>query len=199
MKRQHSVSWATLVRHIIVIALGCLASVGTAHGQADDIFLCIAGVPGSSTDEEFAGCSNVFKYSQAVEVQISPARGAGGGAGRVTGCGEAVVIKPIDAASPVLFISTLTVRLFPSATVHFRTNGESPREYLTFELRNVFVKGIANEESSNGADASQLPRGMETLTLPGERVLYTFIPEGADGGASVPIQGAYDCRANKSL
>lgn len=190
MKRQHSV-W-----HIMVIALGCLASVGTAHGQAD-IFLCIAGVQGGSTDEQFSGCSNVFKYSQAVEVQITP--GGGGPSGSIAGCGRAVVIKQIDAASPVLFIRALTNTLFSSATVHFRTKEESPREFLTFELQEVIVQSIENSESSNGADGSQLPSGMETLTLLGERVFFTFIPQRTDGTAGAPIRGAYDCEENRRL
>jgi type VI protein secretion system component Hcp len=199
VKRQQSISWLTLVRHIIVIAVGCFASIGAAHGQSD-IFLCIAGVRGSSTDQQFAGCSNVFNYSQAVKIPITPeGEGPGGPSGRVVGCGRAVIIKQIDAASPVLFIRALTGTRIERATVHFRTRGEDPREFLTFELQDVFVRSIENSESSNGAGGLQLPSGMETLTLVGVRVFFTFTPQNADGTAGAPIQGAYDCAANRIL
>ncbi|MBA2492796.1 MAG: type VI secretion system tube protein Hcp [Gammaproteobacteria bacterium] len=99
------------------------------------MFLCIDGVQGGSTDAQFAGCSNLVGYSQTVENSTDPNAGGGGAGGRPIGCGEAVVVKQIDNASPILFTRVLTGVHAPSAIVHFRTQGENPVEFLTISCK----------------------------------------------------------------
>jgi hypothetical protein len=63
-----------------------LAGPWTAAAQSD-VFMCVDGITGSSTDEQFAGCSEIFGVSYSVGVEGGePPAGGGGGAARPT-CG----------------------------------------------------------------------------------------------------------------
>jgi type VI secretion system secreted protein Hcp len=197
MASLHNVAYWAATRSFVVM----LAYLGAAFPvlAESDKFLCIEGIQGSSTDAQFQGCSNVFGYSQAVEVQRS---GSGGGAGapKPIGCGEAIVIKEIDAASPVLFLRVLTGFLSGTATVHFRTQGDNPVEFLTIRLQNVSIDGIENSEFSEGVGPpSQLPITMESIKLSAGQVFITFTPVGSDGSLGTPVEAGYDCVADSRL
>jgi type VI protein secretion system component Hcp len=182
------------VIRMLVILLAFLAAIYPAHAESDK-FLCLEGIQGSSTDAQFPGCSNVFGYSQAVEVQRTDSATP-----KPIGCGDAVVIKEIDAASPVLFLRVLTGFPLATATVHFRAQGDNPVEFLTIRLENVSIDGIENSEFSEGiGPPSQLPITMESIKLSAAQVFISFTPVRADGSLGIPVEAAYDCAANRRL
>lgn len=195
MKSQGDIRWVILARRITFI-VACFVAA-PAHAESDK-FLCIQGLQGSSTDTQFSGCSDVFGYSQAIETP-SGAGGGGGATGRVVGCGQAVVVKQIDAMSPVLFLKALQNARLSSAIVHFRTQGETPLEFLTIKLQDVQINGIANSEFSAGTGQSQLPISMESIKMSAGQVFFTFTPQRADGSPDQPIEAAYDCVRNRPL
>lgn len=197
MKPQRKISWLTLIG-AMASGFGGVAAIDPAHAQSD-MFLCIDGVQGSSTDAQFAGCSNLVGYSQAVEVRPSGNAGGGGGAPKPLGCGEAVVVKQIDNASPILFTRVLLGIHTPSAIVHFRTQGGNPVEFLTITLQDVLVTGIENSEFSGAGGASRLPISMETVKLSARQVFFSFARQLADGSLGLPIESAFDCATGQRL
>jgi type VI secretion system secreted protein Hcp len=169
-----------------------LGGAGTAAAQSD-VFMCVDGIDGGSTDAEFADCSAISGVSYAVGVEGgAPPSGGGGAAPRPT-CGLYVVSKAIDDASILLLIDSLRGRHLPEVDFAVRTRGESP--LVTFELllRDVLVV----EVKQNLAAASESP--VETIVLQPAQVTWRFTPQDATGAAGTPIEGGFDCVRGRRL
>ena len=61
----------------LIRALSCLVAIvllggsGTAVAQSE-VFMCVDGIAGGSTDQQFAGCSQIFAVSYSVGSQDQP-------------------------------------------------------------------------------------------------------------------------------
>lgn len=179
----------TVIGKPVFLLLCCFGASLAAHADSQK-FLCVQGVEGSTRDEQFQGCSDVFAYSQSLVSDADPSSGANE---RVFQCGEASIVKQIDAASPPLLISVLSGTVIPSLTVHFRSKDVIPVVFLTIELTNVIIEGVTNSEFSNSTGASELPIDMETLALAAAVVTFTYIPTETDGSPGTPIGAEIDC------
>lgn len=175
------------------IAFGALVSAYLfalpAHADSDK-FMCIEGVEGGSSSTQFPGCSDVFAYSQETPVDTSPVTGT-------PACFEVVVVKPIDTASPQLFLTALGERVLRLVDVYFRSEGPRPRVFFRARMRDVFIARIRNSEGSGDDGTSGVPIQMEQLVLIPTRLKLFYTPINDDGTASPPISAGWDCAAKR--
>lgn len=156
-------------------------------GPDSDVFLKLDGIAGESTDDQHAGESPVFKFSQAATNTASGGGGGGGATGRPT-IADMKLTKPVDSATPRIFDSLVQGRHLRDAMVTFRRRGEDRFEYLRYEIEDVLVtRHEVLTPTTNGGP-------VEELALNFARITITYIPQRSDGSAGTPIRVTYDLR-----
>jgi len=132
--------------------------------------------------------SPLYAVSFSVANAGSPIGGGGGGAGKAQ-FQDMSVLKPVDALSPKLLLSTAQGRVFPKATIEvFGDGGSGAPPVLTWELTEVIVSSLGfNAEGEAPCDA---------VTLGFRKVCSSY--EGLDaGGKPVTVKECWDVEQNK--
>jgi type VI secretion system secreted protein Hcp len=173
-------------------AILLFGGAGTAAAQSD-VFMCVEGVTGGSTDEQFEDCSEILgvSYSVGVEGGAPPSPG-GGGRSKAT-CGLYVVSKAVDISSIRILIDSLRGRHLAQVDFAVRTSGEQPLVIFELFLRDVLVV----EVQQNLAAETESP--IETLVLQPAEVTWRFTPQDASGAAGTPVEDGFDCVNNRRL
>jgi len=171
----------------VLVAAG-LALSGAA-AAADEIFLRLDGIMGSSTAVGHQNEIVVTTYSQAFSNSVSTATGSGSGAGKVN-CGEITVMKNIDTSSPKLIGAVVTGTHIATGDIKLdstRANGLVETYHVA--LTDVLVTDIAQMDRT--------PQGvMEQVKLSASQFKFTFTPIANTGGPGTPISFSVDCRTN---
>jgi type VI secretion system secreted protein Hcp len=169
-----------------------LSGPGTAAAQSD-VFMCVDRITGSSTDEDFQGCSEILGVSYSVGLEGGkPPSGSGGGAPRTT-CGLYVVSKVVDRSSIPILIRSLLSRRTAEVEFAIRKRGEDPLVFLQLILRDVLIVEV--EQSL--AAGTDLP--VEKIVLQPSEVSWRFVPEDETGAAGTPVEDGFDCLDGKRL
>jgi type VI protein secretion system component Hcp len=166
-----------------------LAGPGTAAAQSD-VFMCVDGIAGSSTDEQFAECSEIFGVSYSVGIEDGEP--PGGGSPRPT-CGSYVVSKAVDTSSIPILIRSLVGRRTAEVEFAIREPGPEPLVFLQLILRDVVIVEV-EQSLAAGAD---LP--VEQIVLQAREVNWRFIPQDESGAPGDPVEDGFDCVRNVRL
>jgi type VI protein secretion system component Hcp len=168
-----------------------LAAPGTAAAQSD-VFMCFQGIAGSSTDEQFAECSEIDGVSFSVGTEDDGPPGGGGAAPRPT-CGSYVVVKSIDASSIPILVRSLVGRRTPEVEFAMRKPGPEPFVFMQLLLRDVFVLQV--QQSLTAGTGSPV----ETIVLEAREVTWRFTPQDETGASGDPIEDGFNCVNNERL
>ncbi|MGH6921575.1 MAG: Hcp family type VI secretion system effector [Geminicoccaceae bacterium] len=169
-----------------------LAGPGIAAAQSD-VFMCVDGVTGSSTDDQFAGCSEILGVSYSVGIEDGEPPGGGGGASPRPTCGSYVVSKAVDTSSIPILIRSLVGRRTPEVEFAIRKQGPEPLVFLQLILRDVFVVEV-EQNLAAGADSP-----VEKIVLQAREVTWRFIPQDSTGAPGDPGEDGFDCVRNERL
>jgi type VI secretion system secreted protein Hcp len=175
---------------VVIMLLG---GAGTAVAQSD-VFMCVEGVAGGSTDEQFADCSEILgvSYSVGVEGGAPPSPGGGSRSPKAT-CGLYVASKAVDISSVRILIDSLRGRHLSEVDFAVRTSGEEPLVIFELLLRDVLVV----EVQQNLAAETESP--IETIVLQPAEVTWRFTPQDDSGAAETPVEDGFDCVNNRRL
>jgi type VI protein secretion system component Hcp len=154
--------------------------------------MCVDGITGGSTDQQFAGCSQIFAVSYSVGSQDQPPSGTGRPAARPT-CGQFVASKGLDAGSIPILLASLQQRAFPEVEFAVRRPGQPPTVFFQLILRDVVIVRV--DQSLGG----QAVVPVENVVLKPGQVLWRFTPQDPTGAAGTPVEGGFDCNRNTSL
>jgi type VI protein secretion system component Hcp len=166
---------------------------GTAAAQSD-VFMCVDGVTGGSTDEQFADCSEILGVSYTVGVEgAPPPPGSGGRSATQRTCGLYVASKAVDIRSIRILIDSLRGRHLAEVDFAVRTSGEQPLVIFELFLRDVLVV----EVEQNLAAETESPT--ETLVLQPAEVTWRFTPQEESGAAETAVEDGFDCVNNRRL
>jgi type VI secretion system secreted protein Hcp len=157
-----------------------------------DLFLKFPNVIGDSTRRGHEGDIELKSFATNAfnNVNIAP----GGGVTPSRGvCGQVVVTKMIDRASPRLLGLLFTGRRTAGpVTVTFETQvGDSVLDFYKVDLTEVFVSNITQNDSE--PDIIK-----ETVTLIARSFVYTYMEQAADGSLH-PVKFGWDCALNRAL
>jgi type VI secretion system secreted protein Hcp len=156
----------------------------------EDYFLKIDGIDGESQDDKHKNEIHVSSFSFGVSNTGTGGSNLGSGGGRAN-VQDLHFTKVVDQASPNLFIACATGKHFDSATVTVRRAGETPQEYLTYELTEVFVSSISTSGHEGGGIAQ------ESCSLNFSKVKMTYTPQNPDGSPGAANPKTFDLKANK--
>jgi len=128
-----------------------------------------------------------FGVAQA-ETTGSGSTGAGAGKAKFE---EFSIEKAVDLASVPLYNACTAGAHFPSLMLAIRKAGGSNLIYIQYIFRMVFVTGI----NWSGGGGEEAPR--ETIKFKFGAMGIQYIPQKADGGEGIKIQGLWSTTTNK--
>jgi type VI secretion system secreted protein Hcp len=156
----------------------------------EDYFLKIDGITGESQDDKHKDEIHVSSFSFGVSNAGTGGSNLGSGGGRAN-VQDLHFTKVVDQASPNLFLACATGKHFDTATVTVRRAGETPQEYLVYDLSEVFVSSISTSGHEGGGIAQ------ESCSLNFSKVTMTYTPQNADGSPGAANPKTFDVKANK--
>jgi len=155
-----------------------------------DFFLKIPGIDGESKDKTHA---NEIQLSS---ISFGTSNVGSGGFGHGSGSGKAVVqdvhvTKLVDKATPNLFKYCFSGKTVGDAKITMRkAGGDSPVEYLKYDLTEVFISSV-NTTGHDGGGIAQ-----ESVSLNFAKIEITYTVQNDDGSAGSAIPITIDVKAN---
>ena len=167
---------------LFVAAITATPTIATAA----DIFMQLEGVEGESQFPNLNRPFELLSYSQSFRA-LAPAFGGN----RAPVCGDVVVTKPIDFASPKLLINM--VRAIPTRGVVIlrdpvNVNDASAPGYYQIELSRIQVLSVEQ------LDRPGPPRMVEQVTFRAESFAIAYIPPRESGRSAVSF--GWNCARN---
>lgn len=143
--------------------------------------LGLTGIPGSGPERSIVVRDWAFGASSSAAT-----RGAGGGGARRSSVEPLIVLKDIDAATPMLFLASMMGRMIPSGEMRFELQGGS---------LHVVMTNITVVQAGRPADASPpLPVGQESVTLVAQEYSLRYQPTVGD-----PVEAGWNVFENRQL
>ncbi len=156
----------------------------------DDMFLELENVAGESKDQKFSGKIDIYGFSWGVSNMGSGGYGGGSGVGKVN-VNDVSIMKKVDKASADLIRFCAQGKHIDSGKIHVRkAGGDSPLEYLTYEMNEVFVTSVQQSDSA-GADVAQ-----ELISLNFSKIKVTYNLQSAEGANEAAPDVTLDVKKN---
>lgn len=143
-----------------------------------DIFICIDGIEGESTDEQHPGWIEVFNFGLGVKQTVSRIASSAGGvtAGRAD-FKPLRFKRPVDMASPKLAMACAGGTHIDEILVEVCRAGGERLSYMTLCLRNCIVKRVAIIGGGN------FP--VETVDIDYGQVRWAYTQQSRKGGGAL--------------
>src|SRR5215470_8681375 len=154
---------------LLVLSTITMVPIAASAASAEEIVMHVPNIPGSSTIVGHTGWIDVLSFAGSAVAPTSASTGQP--------C-QMVVQKPLDIASPHLWVGTVTAQLFTTIRVQLlqpSTTG-SPFVLYDIQLENVQFTSIGD----SGSNA--LPS--ESVTLKATKVMLTFNKQNPDGSVT---------------
>lgn len=162
----------TLVRTVLLVL--CLVGfAGVGEAIAEDTFMLVPGIKGSSTDPRHRDWIEVLSLSQTLDQ----------GATRPQ-C-TLNVTKFLDISGPLLWGAAITGRSFGQIRIDVVRQGDERQVFYQINLTNAVVTSIATSGGSGGF--------LETISLSATSVQLRFFPQRADGTLGLPVTSTFTC------
>jgi type VI secretion system secreted protein Hcp len=158
--------------------------------MAVEIFLKIPGVDGESQAKGHEKEIEVFSYSLGASNPSSVASGTGSGAGKVD-LSSLSIQKQVDTATAKLFLNCCTGKHFDNGTITVReAGGDEPVEYLTIEMKQVFIDSINWGASSGGGKPS------ESVSMSFAECKFTYWSQSEKGAKDQKTEAGWNVKKN---
>lgn len=168
------------------------AAMPGGASAASDIFLKLDGIPGESTSDKHKNEIDILSFSLGFVNQPAGGVGGGAGAGKVS-CGDVVLTKSIDKASPSLIGAVMTGKHIRSGVLTFAAaGGKATQDYYTLSLTDLLVISIQQSDSVGG------PKVTEQISISAAKFKFEYKPQKADGSLGPSQVFTFDCKANKA-
>ena len=185
-------SWHRVAGLVAGLVTAFLLTFATPASAADSLFLKLSGIEGESTDDRHRNQIELESYFQSVQNGATFSFGAGA-AGK-SSCGEIVVRKKIDRASPALIMRVLTGTRIPDGLITFRRAGTDQQVYYTVQMTDIIVSSV--EQSEVPASDRTV---METVKMKARQFRFNYAPQKPDGSLGPVLTFGFDCVANSVL
>jgi type VI secretion system secreted protein Hcp len=148
--------------------------------MAVDMFLKLDGIKGESQDDTHADEIDVLAWSWGCSQSGSTHMGKGGGAGKAN-FQDLSITKYVDKSSPNLLMAVAKGKHIKTATLTIRKAGDTPLEYLIYDLEDIIVSSV----STGGSGGEDRLTENVTLNFRIIAVAYTEQDEAGAGGAEI--------------
>jgi type VI secretion system Hcp family effector len=165
---------------VLLLVLNAIAMVPTAVSAAsagEPIVMMVPSIPGSSTLPGHTGWIDLLSFAGSA---VAPTPSGAG-----SPC-QMVVQKPLDIASPHLWVATVTGKLFKTIDIQLIKPGTTGNPFVLYDIQ------LENAEFTSIGDSSSNALPLESLTLKAARVTLTFNSQNPNGSSN-PITTSFTC------
>lgn len=178
---------AALRLAIVFCATACLAA-GRAAAQGVGIYVKLDGIKGEATAKGYEGTIAASSIHMDLK-NIGGTTATGGATAGKAQFGDFVITKPVDSASPQLFMNCATGKLIRTAVISLLAPGDQPVEFLKYTLSDVLISSVSVSASGEAPT--------EQVTLAYSRIEIEYKPIGPDGKPGAPVKSGYDIKSGK--
>jgi type VI secretion system Hcp family effector len=167
-----------LVLLLVLIAIARVPTAASAASAGEQVVMLVPGIPGSSTLVGHSGWIELLSFAGSAVASPS--------VGTVQPC-QMVVQKPLDMASPHLWVATVTGQFFANIRIQLiqpSTTGGNPFVLYDIQLETAHFTSIG-DSASNASP-------VESLTFKADKVILTFNKQNPNGTAS-PVTTTFTC------
>lgn len=164
-----------------VAALSCLGLFRAAG--AYDIFLSIPGIPGESTASDHTNDIVVRSFSFGV---TAGATAVGAGGTTPPTFSTISISKPLDKASPLLYVNCATPKPLDTVVLTLRDSANGTNEFYKVTMNDVTISSVKTS-GETGED-----RPTEFVTLSFKKIQWKYTPVDSNGKPGTPVVAAYD-------
>jgi len=176
-----------LLRLSAVCTLVAIAIVPTAASAADQIFMLVPGIPGSSTDAAHKNWIDVLAFSGGASAPATSTSPAPPKQPPPQPC-QVAIEKFLDIAGPRLWAAAVTGQTFNNIEIQVTAvSGGIQQTIYDIQLTNAKITSINTSGSSGGG----IPT--ESVSFTATNVTLTFTPQNAQGGAGTPVTTSFAC------
>ncbi|SRR5208282_3376584 len=159
--------------------------------MASDMFLDLDGIEGESKDKDFKDKIDIFSFSVNLNNAGAGHYGGGSGAGKAN-ISDFTIGKLVDKSSATLYKFCYQGKHIATGTIHIRkAGGDSPVEYLKYEMSEVFISNVSTSDSAGGGIAN------ETISLNFSKVKMTYKMQADTGGDAASPDVTIDVKQNQ--
>jgi type VI secretion system secreted protein Hcp len=161
-----------------------------------DAFLKIEEIPGESTDDKHKDQIEILSFNWGVRQQRS---GSSSSAGSLSAeradFQEFAVVKPVDKASPLLFLACASGQHLKGATVQLCRAGGDKEPYMEYKLSDVMVTSVRPGGNGHG---EALP--LEEVQFAYGKIEWKYTQTKIAGGkGSGNVAAGWDLKTNKKV
>ena len=160
--------------------------------MAVDLFLEVDGIKGESGDAGHKGAITVLAWSWGLSNSGTFHTGSGGGSGKAN-FQDLSVTKYVDLASADLAYSCASGKHLKTVKLFVRKAGESPLEYLTYQMEDILVTS-----SSTGGSGGE-DRFTESVTLNFAKIKMEYWTQNEKGGKGENKNFGWDIAKNAKM
>lgn len=158
--------------------------------MASDIFAKIGDIKGESLDDKHKDEIDVLSFSWGLAQTGGAAATGGAGAGKVQ-FQDFHFTKRMDKSSPILFLKCATGEHINEGTITARRAGQRTQEYLIIKMNDILITSY----QTGGSSEDNTPTDQVSMNF--AKVVYSYIPQKADGQSDEAVTVAYDIKGNK--
>ena len=173
------------VKQLLASALAIVVMGVTGAAWASDIFLNLTNIPGESQDESHKNQIEILSFSLGFVNDLARGRGVGT-------CGDLVLTKNIDRASPQLLAAVMSGKHIVTGTLSFTVRSENAQDYYVLTMNEILVGGVRQ------IDSAGVPRVTEQVTMKARTYQFLYRAQ-QPNGSFVDHKFGWDCARNESF
>jgi type VI secretion system Hcp family effector len=162
---------------VLLLVLIAMAMVPTAASAGEQILMLVPNIPGSSTVAGHSGWIDVLSFAGS---GVAPTSVSGGPPCQI------VVQKPLDIASPHLWVATVTGQLFKTIEIQLIKTGTTGSPFVLYDIQ------LENAQFTSIGDSGSNALPLESVTFKATRVILTFNTQNPNGTIN-PITTSFTC------
>jgi len=161
---------------LVLLVLSTIAMVPTA-ASTEEIVIHVPNIPGSSTVVGHIGWIDALSFAGSAVAPTSASAGQP--------C-QMVVQKPLDIASPHLWVATVTGQLFATIRIQLLEPSTTGSPFVLYDIQ------LENAQFTSIGDSASNALPLESVTLKAAKVMLTFNKQNPNGTVT-PITTSFTC------
>ena len=163
---------------VLLLVLSTIAMVPTtaSAASAEEIVMLVPNIPGSSAVAGHSGWIDALSFAGSAVAPTSST---------VQPC-QMVVQKPLDIASPHLWVATVTAQAFATIRIQLLEPNTTGSPFVLYDIQ------LENAQFTSIGDSGSNALPLESVTLKATKVMLTFNKQNPNGTVT-PVTTSFTC------